>query len=50
VRAQLSGVGVEPVVPNATPLQPLLRPTRYGSRTAEGDGTPRDATNVGRRL
>jgi 7,8-dihydro-6-hydroxymethylpterin dimethyltransferase len=34
VRAQLSGVEVEPVVPNARPLQPLLRPTRYGSRTA----------------
>jgi uncharacterized radical SAM superfamily Fe-S cluster-containing enzyme len=34
VRAQLSGVEVAPVVPNATPLQPLLRPTPYGSRTA----------------
>jgi hypothetical protein len=51
VRAQLSGVRVEPVIPNAKPLQPLLRPTRYGSRTANGDGAaPRYATNVGRRL
>jgi 7,8-dihydro-6-hydroxymethylpterin dimethyltransferase len=51
VRAQMSGVTVEPVVPNARPLQPLLRPTRYGSRTADGNGrTARDATNVGRRL
>ena len=33
VRAQLSGVAVEPVVPNAHALQPLLRPTRYGSKT-----------------
>jgi hypothetical protein len=51
VRAQLSGVAVEPVVPNARPLQPLLRPTRYGSRTATSNGaSPRDATNLGRRL
>jgi uncharacterized radical SAM superfamily Fe-S cluster-containing enzyme len=51
VRARLSGVAVEPVVPNARPLQPLLRPTRYGSRTASSNGAfPRDATNVGRRL
>jgi tetraether lipid synthase len=34
VRAQLSGVRVAPVVPNARPLLPLLEPTRYGSRTA----------------
>jgi uncharacterized radical SAM superfamily Fe-S cluster-containing enzyme len=32
VRAQMSGVEVADVVPNATPLQPLLTPTRYGSR------------------
>jgi hypothetical protein len=51
VRAQLSGVEVEPVVPNAKPLQPLLRATRYGSRTANGNGaSKRNATNVGRRL
>ncbi len=34
VRATLSGVDVAPVVPNARELQPLLRPTPYGSRTA----------------
>jgi uncharacterized radical SAM superfamily Fe-S cluster-containing enzyme len=34
VRAQLSGVSVAPVVPNARPLLPVLRPTPYGSRTA----------------
>jgi hypothetical protein len=51
VRAQLSGVEVDPLVPNARPLQALLRTTRYGSRTARGDGAVRgDSTNVGRRL
>jgi 7,8-dihydro-6-hydroxymethylpterin dimethyltransferase len=52
VRAQLSGVRVAPVVPNARPLLPILEPTRYGSRTVAGNGSPRgrDATNVGRRL
>jgi hypothetical protein len=40
VRAQLSGVAVEPVVPNAEPLRPLLRPTRYGSMTAGPAGAP----------
>jgi hypothetical protein len=33
VRAQLSGVQVAPVVPNARPLLPLLRETRHGSKT-----------------
>jgi uncharacterized radical SAM superfamily Fe-S cluster-containing enzyme len=32
VRAQLSGVEVADVVPNALPLQPLLTDTRYGSK------------------
>jgi uncharacterized radical SAM superfamily Fe-S cluster-containing enzyme len=32
VRAQMSGVEIADVVPNATPLQPILMPTRYGSR------------------
>ena len=55
VREQLSGTPVAPVVPNATPLQPLLTSTRYGSKTvaeAKGNGSlgPRDQTNVGRRL
>jgi uncharacterized radical SAM superfamily Fe-S cluster-containing enzyme len=34
VRAQLSGVEVAPVVPNARELQPLLQRTPNGSRTA----------------
>jgi tetraether lipid synthase len=50
VRAQMSGVEVEPVVPNARPLQPLLRPTRYGSKTMNGNVALGNATNVGRRL
>ena len=50
VRAQLSGVEVEPVVPNATPLQPLLHPTRHGSRTTGRVSLAPNATNVGRRL
>jgi len=57
VREQMSGVGVAPVVPNSEPLQPLLEPTRYGSKTAESAGIPlpmaaaaRDARNVGRKL
>ena len=33
VRAQLTGTTVEPVVPNARPLQPLLRATAHGSKT-----------------
>ena len=32
VRAQLSGAPIEPVVPNARPLAPLLQPTRFGSK------------------
>ncbi len=52
VRAQLSGVEVAPVVPNALPLQPLLQPTPYGSKTANRNGTvtAANATNVGHRL
>jgi hypothetical protein len=52
VRAQLSGVQVAPVVPNSRPLLPLLRETRYGSKTAEGTSAlrPRPASNVGRKL
>ena len=34
VRARLTGVPVAPVVPNALPLQPCLRDTVYGSKTA----------------
>jgi hypothetical protein len=53
IREQLSGATVEPAVPNALPLQPLLRPTRYGSMTARnggGSGPPLARTNNGRRL
>lgn len=53
VRAALSGVTVDPVVPNALPLQRLLKTTRYGSKTASGKGgggTPVSQTNIGRRL
>jgi tetraether lipid synthase len=52
VREAMSGVPIEPVVPNARPLLPLLQPTRYGSRTVlDGNGGgSRDLTNVGKRL
>jgi uncharacterized radical SAM superfamily Fe-S cluster-containing enzyme len=64
VRRELSGVDVAPVVPNATPLQPILSDTPYGSRTVPGGEPPRhfgggngaaelgirNATNLGRRL
>jgi hypothetical protein len=36
VRAQLSGSRIEPVVPNARPLAPLLQPTRFGSKALSG--------------
>ncbi|HVC86938.1 MAG TPA: radical SAM protein [Gaiellaceae bacterium] len=36
VRAQMSGAEVAPVVPNALPLQSLLQPTRFGSKTVAG--------------
>ena len=36
VRAQMSGAEVAPVVPNARPLQSLLQPTRFGSKTVAG--------------
>ena len=32
VRAQQSGARIDPVVPNARPLAPLLQPTRFGSK------------------
>ena len=34
VREQMSGVHVDPVVPNALPLQPILTPTTHGSKTS----------------
>jgi hypothetical protein len=36
VRAALSGAPVPTVVPNAGPLQPLLVPSRFGSKTVAG--------------
>jgi uncharacterized radical SAM superfamily Fe-S cluster-containing enzyme len=52
VREQLTGVPVPIAVPNATELQPLLRTSPHGSKSAvaSDDASPRDATNVGRRL
>jgi len=52
VRERMSGVAVAPVVPNAVPLQPLLQPTPYGSKTAaNGNGhAPVPSTNIGKRL
>jgi uncharacterized radical SAM superfamily Fe-S cluster-containing enzyme len=54
VRAQLSGIAVPTIVPNATELAQILLPTRFGSKTAADIGhradIARDATNTGRRL
>ena len=36
VRAAMTGIEVPTLVPNATPLQPLLQLTRYGSKTVPG--------------
>jgi uncharacterized radical SAM superfamily Fe-S cluster-containing enzyme len=53
VRAQLSGVDIPDVVPNAAPLQPILTASRYGSRIAADDARRApgagQATNVGAR-
>jgi 7,8-dihydro-6-hydroxymethylpterin dimethyltransferase len=50
VRAQISGVPVADVVPNATEMRPLIADSPYGSKIARGAiARPgRDATNVGR--
>jgi hypothetical protein len=37
VRAEMSGVQVDGVVPNATPLQPLLTDSPYGSKVVRDD-------------
>jgi len=37
VRSELSGVSVDPVVPNALPLQPILLPGPYGAKRARHD-------------
>lgn len=52
VRAQMTGVPVADVVPNATPLQSILNPSPHGSKiTGNGPGTviAPDTTNVGRK-
>ncbi len=60
VREQMSGVKVADVVPNATPLQPVLQVSPYGSKVARDRGPnggpsgganapiARDTTNVGK--
>jgi uncharacterized radical SAM superfamily Fe-S cluster-containing enzyme len=54
VRAQMTGVPVADVVPNAAPLQPILAESPHGSKIA-GNGNAHapviaaDATNAGRR-
>jgi hypothetical protein len=53
VREQMSGVPVADVVPNATPLQPILVDSPYGSKVAPGNRRPPgtvDATNTGRSI
>lgn len=52
VRAQLSGVPVAPVAPNAIGLSGLLRDTPQGTKTADAAATAaaRDARNLGRSL
>lgn len=52
VRAQMSGVPVADVVPNAVGLQPILTASPYGSQIASNGGhrTGRDATNTGAKL
>jgi tetraether lipid synthase len=53
VRAQLSGVPVPGVVPNAAELAKLLVPTGHGSRTIDPDAPApigAVAVNLGRRL
>jgi hypothetical protein len=52
VRAQLSGIPIAPVVPNALPLSTLLHDTPYGSKTApQADAPPaRDRRNIGERI
>ena len=51
VREALTGVPVADVVPNAAPLEPLLRPTAHGSTTADGAGRGRPGrSTIGRSL
>jgi 7,8-dihydro-6-hydroxymethylpterin dimethyltransferase len=49
VRAQMSGVAVADVVPNASELRQMIADSPYGSKIAHtGRLAGRDATNVGR--
>ncbi len=53
VREQMSGVTIADVVPNATPLQQVLAPSKYGSKVARdghqnGERIAPDSTNVGK--
>jgi uncharacterized radical SAM superfamily Fe-S cluster-containing enzyme len=53
IREQLSGTAIPTLVPNANELQPMLVPTKYGSKTtgsARDTHRPVDHTNVGRSL
>jgi hypothetical protein len=52
VRAAMSGVDIAGVVPNATPLRPILVDSPYGSKVIADPAVParrpaRDATNTG---
>lgn len=50
VREQMTGVAVADIVPNATPLQPILKQSPHGSKTAGNQPTgpiAPDTTNVG---
>ncbi len=52
VRAQMTGVPVADVVPNATPLQPILSQSPHGSKIAgiaHNTAIAPDTTNVGRK-
>ena len=52
VRSDMTGVPVPDVVPNATPLQPILGRSPHGSKLADpgrSDAVALDTTNIGRK-
>lgn len=52
VRSAMTGVPVPDVVPNATPLQPILGRSPHGSKLADpgrSDAVAPDTTNIGRK-
>ena len=52
VRSDMTGVPVPDVVPNATPLQPILGRSPHGSKLADpgrSDAAALDTTNIGRK-